>query len=439
MADLSVNFMGLKLKNPLLLAPGMYNTAVGWLPKFAPKIAENGWAGVVTKPLQTDDFGWGWYSYPCLFSVEGTTPMEKRLREAQFLVNGGPGFEFVSERKKEDVKAWMRGNLLTKKQIKEAIKIGHDHGLVIIGCLEPTGPKNAALLAEIYQECGFDGIDFNPSCPMISDFGGGTWAIGLYPEKVEEITRSIKEHCTLPVIVKLSPHLSDYSVVARAAVQGGADAVSGINTFLSIIGIDVETGDPLSRPNSGGPGVPMGLSGPAILPIGLRTVWEIARSVSCDICGIGGIYDWKTAVEYIMVGATAVQICTAVMFRGLRVGKEILQGINDFMDRKGYKTIDDFKGISVSKIMPFGKQLMISSRPSVSVINKELCTGCGRCIISCSDNSGDCIKLVDHQGKKVAEVDDKNCTGCGLCACVCPVPGCISFKTIPVSEFRMAK
>lgn len=441
MVDLSVNFMGLKLKNPLLLAPGMYNTAVGWLPKFAPKIAAGGWAGVVTKPLQTDSFGWGWYSYPCLFTVEGTTPTEKRMREAMFLVNGGPGFEFVTDLEKDRAKAWQRGNLITKERVKECIKAAHDHGLVVIGCLEPTGSGNAAILAEIYEECGFDGIDFNPSCPMISDFGGGTWAIGVYAEKVEEITSAIKGHCKLPVIVKLSPHLSEFAPLATAAVRGGADAVSGINTYLSIIGIDVETGYPLSRPTSGGPGVPMGLSGPPVLPMGLRAVWEIARAVSCDISGIGGVYDWKSTVQYIMLGATTVQICTSVMFHGLKVGNEILEGLTSFMERKGYKTIDDFKGISVSRVMPFGKQLMISSRPAVSVINQGVCSGCGRCVTSCSDNSGDCITLVECEGKKhmVAQVREADCTGCGLCACVCPVQGCISFKTVSVEDFRLSR
>lgn len=439
MVDLSVNFMGLKLKNPLLLAPGMYNTAVGFLPQFAEKIAKAGWAGISTKPLQTVDFGWGYYSHPLLFSVEGTTPTEKKMREAMFLVNGGPGFEFVSDKKKADVKAWQRGNLLTEKEVKDNIKLAHDHGLVIIGCLEPTGPENAGILTELYEECGFDGIDFNPSCPMISDFGGGTWAIGIYPDKIEEITRSIKEHSDLPVIVKLSPHLSDIASAAKAAANGGADAVSGINTYLSIIGIDVETGYPLSRPASGGPGVPMGLSGPPILPMGLEVVWEIARAVSCDICGIGGVYDWKSTVQYIMLGATTVQIATSVMFRGLQVGKEILEGLSEFMSRKGYKTIDDFKGIAVSRVMPFGKQLMISSRPSVAQINKDLCTGCKRCITSCSDNSGNAIKLVEYNGKMRAEVEEKDCTGCGLCACVCPVQNCISFKTISVQDYRMTR
>ncbi len=439
MADLGVNFMGLKLKNPLLLAPGMYNTAVGFVPKFVKRIAETGWAGIVTKPLQTIDFGWGFYSYPQLFTAEGTTPVEKRMRETMFLVNGGPGFEFVSDKKKEDVKAWQRGNLVTKEQVRANIKLAHDHGLVMIGCLEPTGPENAAELARIYQECGFDGIDFNPSCPMISDFGGGTWAIGIHPEKVEAITRAIKQSCTLPVIVKLSPHLSDFGAMARAAARGGADAVSGINTYLSIIGIDVETGDPLSRPASGGPGVPMGLSGPPILPMGLECVWEIARAVSCDICGIGGVYDWKSTVEYIMLGATAVQVCTSVMFNGLGVGLEIIDGMTQFMTRKGYKTVDDFKGISVPRVMPFGKQLMISSRPSVAQIDKDLCIGCGRCVTSCNDNSGQCISLVDSKGHKYSKVDQKDCTGCGLCACVCPVLKCISFKTIPIGEFRMAR
>ncbi len=438
MSDLSVNFMGLKLKNPLLLAPGMYNTAVGFLPKFVDRIAETGWAGVVTKPLQTLDFGWGWYSYPQLFSAEGTTPTEKKMREAMFLVNGGPGFEFIADNKKKEVKSWQRGNLITKEEIKRNIKQAHDRGLTIIGCLEPTGPDNAAELAATYEECGFDGIDFNPSCPMISDFGGGTWAIGIHPEKVEEITRSIKSHCQLPVIVKLSPHLSDFGVMARAAARGGADAVSGINTYLSIIGIDVETGYPLSRPASGGPGVPMGLSGPPILPMGLECVWEISRSVSCDICGIGGVYDWKSTVQYIMLGATAVQICTSVMFNGLGVGTEIVKGLTEFMEGKGYRSIEDFKGIAVSRVMPFGKQLMISSRPSVSQIDKNQCVGCGRCVTACGDNAGQCIELVDYKGNKRAEVAEKDCTGCGLCACVCPVPQCITFKTIPLAEFRMA-
>lgn len=440
MIDLSVNFMGLNLKNPFLLAPGMYNTAVGFLPQFVEKIAEGGWAGVVTKPLQTLDWKWGYYPYPMLFTVQNTTSMEKKLREAMLMVNGGPGPAYVTNEKKDNLKPWIKGNAFTEKEIKDGIKSAHDYGLIVIGCLEPISTENAAFLAEKFQEWGFDGIDFNPSCPMILEFGIGTGprAIGLDPEKMQKITRTIKESCNLPVMVKLSPHVSDFPTIAKAVEVAGADAVSAINTIRSIIGIDVDSGYPLSRPNSGGPGSPMGLSGPAILPMGLYAIWEIARTIGCDISGIGGIHDWKSAVQYIMLGATTVQVCTSVMYRGLQVGNEIVEGISKFMNEKGYKTIDDFRGIAVPRVMPYGKSLLISSRPSVAQINKDLCNGCGHCITSCSDNSGDCIKLVEYNGNKRAEVDEKDCTGCGLCSCVCPVQNCISFNTIPVQDFRMS-
>jgi len=427
MTDLSVRFMGNELRNPLLLAPAMYNTFVGWFPKFAHKIAKAGWAGIVAKNIVTEDVRVGFCSEPALWTTQSTTPVGKKMKESMALVNAGPDVEFYSEKKLDDPaeEIWR----IDKERMKKGIEKAHQEGLVVIGNLSPTGPENAARIAKLYEECGYDGLEFNTSCPMIHELGMGAFAVGVYTEKIQEIVKAIKEVTSLPLMVKLSPHTLSVPDTARAVARAGADAISAINTVLSIIGIDVETGYPISRSADGGFSSPCGYSGPPVKPIGLRVVWEIARSVKIPVSGIGGIHDWKSTVEYMMVGATTVQLATAPMFRGLGVAREILDGMTEFMKRKGYESVYDFIGISVSRIVPVGVATFTSAKPAVAVVDTEKCIGCRRCEIVCDDNNSSAIKVVD--GKAV--VDDTLCLGCGLCSCVCPVD-CISYKPITMQK-----
>ncbi|MGC8816794.1 MAG: 4Fe-4S dicluster-binding protein [Candidatus Hadarchaeum sp.] len=419
--------MGKELKSPILLAPAMYNTFVGWFPKFAHKIAKAGWGGIVAKNIVTDDVRVGFCSEPALWTTRIDTPVGKRMKEGMALVNAGPDVEYYSEKKLDDPAEEMWR--ISKERMKKGIEKAHEEGLVVIGNFSPTGPENAVRIAKLYEECGYDGLEFNSACPMIHELGMGAFAVGVYTEKLQEIVKAVKEATSLPLMVKLSPHTLSFPDTARAVVKAGADAVSAINTVLSIIGLDVETGYPLSRSADGGFSSPCGYSGPPIKPIGLRAVWEIARSVKTQVSGIGGAHDWKSVVEYMMVGATTVQLSTAPMFKGLGVGREILDGMIEFMKRKGYTSVHDFIGMSVSRIVPVGVATFTSAKPAVGVVDTEKCTGCRRCEIVCDDNCSSAAKVID--GKAV--IDDNLCLGCGLCSVVCPVE-CISYKPITMEK-----
>ncbi|MGQ9788917.1 MAG: 4Fe-4S dicluster-binding protein [Candidatus Hadarchaeaceae archaeon] len=416
-----------ELKSPILLAPAMYNTFVGWFPKFAHKIAKAGWGGIVAKNIVTEDVRVGFCSEPALWTNRVDTSVGRRMKESMALVNAGPDVEYYSEKKLDDPAEEMWR--ISKERMKKGVEKAHQEGLVVIGNFSPTGPENATKIVKVYEECGYDGLEFNTACPMIHELGMGAFAVGVYAEKIQEIVKAVKETTSLPLMVKLSPHTLSFPDTARAVARAGADAISAINTVLSIIGIDVETGYPLSRSADGGFSSPCGYSGPPIKPIGLRAVWEIARSVKIPISGIGGAHDWKSVIEYMMLGATTVQLSTAPMFRGLGVGREILDGMVEFMKRKGYESVYDFIGMSVSRVVPVGVATFTSAKPAVGVVDTEKCTGCKRCEIVCDDNCSSAAKVID--GK--ARIDENLCLGCGLCSVVCPVE-CISYKPITMQK-----
>jgi dihydropyrimidine dehydrogenase (NAD+) subunit PreA len=140
-------------------------------------------------------------------------------------------------------------------------------------------------------------------------------------------------------------------------------------------------------------------------------VAKIAKAVKIPISGIGGVSHWRDIVEYIMVGATTVQTCTAVMWRGLRVFKEFSNGLMDFMERKGYQTIEDFKGIALKYLTTVEE--LAKKEPMHAVIDKGLCNGCKICVRVCQY---DAIEII----KEMARIDQKKCDGCGLCRSWCP-------------------
>ena len=206
--------------------------------------------------------------------------------------------------------------------------------------------------------------------------------------------------------------------IANAAVKGGADAISAINTVESLIGIDIETETPLptayGTDNSEQLSTYGGYCGPAVKPLGLRFVSQIARAQpDIPISGIGGIGDWSSAAEYLMVGASTLQVCTAVMWYGYAIIKNMTNGLEEFMQRKKYDSIDSLVGKALPKITTW---TALTKLPHlVAQIDKERCTGCKECVIACADGGFVAIQMRDG----VANVNNEKCDGCGLCQVVC--------------------
>lgn len=176
-------------------------------------------------------------------------------------------------------------------------------------------------------------IELNISCPNVKQ---GGMAFGVTTQGAEEVTRAVREVYKKTLIVKLSPNVTSISDIAKAAEQGGADSVSLINTLLGMA-IDAEKRQPILSTVTGG------MSGAAVKPIALRMVWQVAKAVGIPVIGLGGIMNWKDAVEFILAGATAIQIGTA-NFIDPTVSLKVVEGINDYLNRHGFSSVTDIVG-----------------------------------------------------------------------------------------------
>ena len=204
---------------------------------------------------------------------------------------------------------------------------------VVIANIAGNTPEEYAQMAEKLSESSVDMIEMNISCPNVKH--GGV-QFGTSCQSVGAITREVRAHCKKPLMVKLSPNVTDISEIALAAESAGADAVSMINT-LTGMRIDINTKRPIIHNNTGG------FSGPALLPIAVRMVWQTYQKVKIPIVGLGGISTWQDAVEMLLAGATALQIGT-VLFTDPYAPVKITEGLTNYMDKNGVKTLSELTG-----------------------------------------------------------------------------------------------
>ena len=318
------------------------------------------------------------------------------------------------------------------------------------------------------EDAGADGLELNFGCPHgMSERGMGS-AVGQVPEYCGQITGWVKERARTPVIVKLTPNISDIRMPARAAKSAGADALSAINTINSITSIDLDTFEP--RPMVDGLSSHGGYCGPAVKPIALNMVQQVLADprAALPMSGIGGIASWRDAAEFILLGCGNVQVCTAAMHYGYRIVEDMADGLLAWMESKGFATIDDFRGLSLPKVREW-KDLNLNYKV-VAKIHADLCIGCQLCYTACWDGAHQCIHLdrvgvpdtsktphmveaesarritttpipkLDSSGlgvsslvtplERIPRVDEEHCVGCNLCALVCPVPDCITMERI---------
>jgi dihydropyrimidine dehydrogenase (NAD+) subunit PreA len=399
MVDLRTSFLGIKSPNPFWLAsapPTDRKTNVE-------RAFRAGWGGVVWKTLGE--------AGPPVVNVSG--PRYGAMHGPDRRLIALNNIELITDRDLEI-------NLQEFKQVKREWP---DRALVaslMVPCDEESWKKILARVEE--TEC--DGIELNFGCPHgMSERGMGS-AVGQVPEYIEMVARWCKQHTRMPVIVKLTPNISDIRRPARAAKAGGADAVSLINTINSIMGIDLD--NMALDVDICGKGTHGGMCGPAVKPIALSMVSEIARdpeTAGLPISAIGGVTTWKDAAEFISLGAGNIQVCTAAMTYGFKVVQEMISGLAQFMERKGYSSIEDFRGKAIPKVTDW--QYLNLNYVVKAEINQDLCIKCGRCHIACEDTSHQAI-FAKVNGERKFVVNDAECVGCNLCTLVCPVEQCIT-------------
>ena len=413
MVDLSTTFLGIKSPNPFWLASAPPTDRY----VNVTRAFKAGWGGVVWKTL-----GEG----APVVNVSG--PRYGAIYGPDRRLIGLNNIELITDRPLEI-------NLQEIKQVKREFP---DRAL-IVSIMVPCEEASWAAILPLVAETGADGIELNFGCPHgMSERGMGS-AVGQVPEYIEMVARWCKQHTRMPVIVKLTPNITDIRKPARAAKAGGADAVSLINTLNSVMGVDLDRMCP--TPHVDGKGTHGGYCGPAVKPIALSMVSEIARDSETrdmPISGIGGITTWRDAAEFIAMGAGNVQVCTAAMTYGFKVVEEMITGLKTWMGSKGFTSIEDFRGRAVGNTTDW-QQLNLNYVVKAR-INQDLCIKCGRCHIVCEDTSHQAIwPIVDGARKFV--VNDAECVGCNLCADVCPVENCISMEhqtvgTDPRTGFR---
>ncbi|NNK17212.1 MAG: NAD-dependent dihydropyrimidine dehydrogenase subunit PreA, partial [Sulfitobacter sp.] len=240
------------------------------------------------------------------------------------------------------------------------------------------------------------------------------------------VTRWVKANTRMPVIVKLTPNITDIRKPAGAAKSGGADAVSLINTINSITSVDLDLFAP--EPTIDGKGAHGGYCGPAVKPIALNMVAEIARDPELHglpISGIGGVTTWRDAAEFLALGAGNVQVCTAAMTYGFKIVQEMISGLSDYMDSKGIASVDEIVGRAVPNVTDWN-QLNLNYVAKAK-INQDLCISCGRCFAACEDTSHQAIAMSDD---RTFTVIDEECVACNLCVNVCPVEDCITMEAM---------
>ena len=406
MANLATSFIGIKSPNPFWLASAPptdkeYNVN---------RAFEAGWGGVVWKTVGED---------PHIVNVYG--PRYGALLSGDRRVIGFNNIELISDRP-------LQTNLDEIRRVKRAWP---DHAVVasiMVPCTEESW-KNILVRVE---DTGCVGIELNFGCPHgMSERGMGS-AVGQVPEYIEMVARWCKHYTHLPVIVKLTPNITDIRQPARAAKAGGADAVSLINTINSIMGVNLDT--MVMSPSVGAMGSHGGYCGPAVKPIAQNMVAEIARdaqTAGMPISGIGGINTWRDAAEYIALGCGNVQVCTAAMVYGFKIVEDMASGLSNFMDEKGYASIEQFKGKAVPTVTSW-TQLNLN-HVEKAVINQEACIQCGRCHVVCEDTSHQAITATKN-GKRWFEIKEDECVGCNLCVSICPVPECITMRVLNPGE-----
>ena len=312
-------------------------------------------------------------------------------------------------------------------EIREVKKRYPNHAVVISLMVEAKREAWHEIIAKC-NDTGADGYELNFGCPHgMSERGMGA-AVGQVPEYVQMITEWVMEKAELPVLVKLTPNVTDIRFPARAARAANADGVALINTISSLVGVNLDTWAPM--PDVRGKGSHGGYAGPAVKPIALNMVSQVAADpeVGIPVSGIGGIETWRDAVDFLLLGATTVQVGTSVMHYGFRLIDDLVDGLSTYLRAKGLHSPSELVGKALPTITDWGH--LDQEFRLLAKIDESKCIRCNLCYAACNDGAHQAIRFEDAGGRKRLMVEDDYCVGCLLCQYVCPVEDCITFEEL---------
>ena len=385
--DLSMEICGVRLENPFLLSSSVVASSY----EMCARAFEMGWAGACYKTI-------------CNFDQHEASPRFSALRNRPESFYGFKNIEQLSDHSVEE-------NMEVFRRLKRDYPTK-----VIIASIMGRDEAEWESLARKCQEAGADVIELNFSCPNLEDGALGV-TIGQSEELIERFTRAARRGCTIPLLAKMTPNITDMVPMAIAARRGGADGIAAINTIKSITGVEVDTMTP--EPNVSGRSAVGGYSGAAVKPIALRFISDLATAPElrgCHLSGMGGIENWYSALEFILLGAGSLQITTAVMQYGYRIIDDLLGGLKGYMIEHGIHSLQQVLGGACNAVVPLDD--LERDMVLLPVFDQEKCIGCGRCELSCRDGGHQAI-LFDKETRR-PRLNGLKCVGCHLCRLVCP-------------------
>ncbi len=398
--SLNVDFCGVNFPNPFCLS----SSPVGNDYDMCARAFDMGWGGVVYKTIGLD------------YEVKITHPSPRlnALNRGSQRVVGLQNVEQISDRSAVDN---FKDLALLKKNYPDKALVASIMGL--------TKASDWPELAKRAQDAGADMLECNFSCPQMTVEGTGHKA-GQDEAVVERLTELTVQACSIPVMAKMTPNVADMLPLALAAKRGGAHAISAINTVKAISAVDINALVPL--PNVGGQSSSSGYSGTATKPIGLRFIADMAKdpNLRLPLSGMGGIYTWIDAIEYMLLGASTLQVTTAILQHGYRIVDDMIEGMEDYMIDHGYETVQDFVGKALPAVVEPSE--LSHQTQAISIVNPDLCVGCGQCMLTCRDGAAHAISMTED---RKAVVDEELCFGCLMCKHICPVDGAITTEIVP--------
>ncbi len=418
MADLSISFAGISSPNPFWLASAP-PTNTG---EMVMRAFDHGWGGAVWKTLGNP--------------IVDTSSRFGALDVGHQRMVGFNNIELITERPLE----------VNLREIRET-KRRYPRNALLVSLMVESREDWREIIRRV-EDTGADGLELNFGCPHgMCERGMGS-AVGQEPEVLKTVAGWALECTSLPVLIKLTPNISDILEPAVAAVEVGAHGLSLINTIKSFTGVDLDRMVPY--PVVGGRSTSGGYCGPAVKPIALHMVAMLGRDprITVPVSGIGGIATWRDAAEFIALGATSVQVCTAVMHYGYRIVEDMIDGLSGFLDERGMKSVAELRGRALPACVDWSD--LDLSYKVIAHVDPAKCIGCDLCYVACRDGSvhaihtgelplaaghvsatrRDAIARAQAEGVHVTWVDETECTGCNLCAHVCPVAGCITMKDV---------